>query len=134
MTNDNVLLITFGEPGDGLTNFTITGRDWNKLEEWIKAFGIDYCFGVNSFSWYKVAEQMTPHQLKKFPSLYNKKEAEEFIIEYIGKEAWLECLMHRAKALIEERRRRVLSGEFGTPNEEGTMVMCMGQWTEPMIV
>ncbi len=133
MTNDNVLLITFGEPGDGLNNFTITGRDWIKLEKFIKTFGIDYCHGVNSFSWYKVAEQMTPHQLKKFHTLLTEKEAEEFIIECIGKEAWSECVMERAKAMIEERRQRILSGEFGEPNEEGTMVMCMGQWIEPII-
>ena len=106
MTNDNVLLITFGEPGDGLNNFTITGRDWIKLEKWIKTFKIDYCFGVNSFSWYKVAEQMTPHQLKKFPSLYNKKEAEEFIIEYIGMEQYEKCIKEKAEIMIEEERQR----------------------------
>ena len=103
MTNDNVLLITFGEPGDGLNNFTITGRDWIKLEKWMKTFRIDDCYGVNNYAWYEVARDITPRQQLKFHTLLTKKEAEEFIIEYIGEENWRECVMERAKEKVEEK-------------------------------
>jgi len=133
MTNVDVLLITFGNPGDGLNNFTITGRDWIQLEKWIKKYRINYCYGMEMVSWFEVAENITPNQLKKFHTLLTEKEAQKFIIEYIGQANWRECIEERAKAMIEERRQRILSGEFGEPNEEGTMVMCMGQWIEPKV-
>ena len=133
MTNDNILLITFGEPGDGLNNFTITGRDWIKLEKWMETYRIADCYGVNNYTWYEVARDITPTQQRKFHTILTKKEAQEFIVEYIGEENWRECVMDRAKAMIEERRKRILSGEFGEPNEEGTMVKCFGQWIEPII-
>ncbi len=100
MTNDNVLLITFGEPGDGLNNFTITGRDWITLDKWLTKFHLEDCYGMGEVRWYKVAEQMTPHQLRKFPTLLTKNEAQEFIIEFIGMEQYQQCIMERAEAMI----------------------------------
>ena len=97
MSNDNMLLITMGLTSEGLNSFTITGRDWIKLEEWMGHYELKHMDETCDISYYKIASNVTPKQREKFNIYYDLNEAKDNILYLTGywvrgdyKEEWLE--------------------------------------------
>jgi hypothetical protein len=132
MANDDMLLITFGLVGDGLESFTITGYDWGNLHDWIKKYDLKYVEGLTEIAVYTIAQNITPKQMEKFIDLCNLEQAKQLIIDYMGGEGQ-NYISHCREVLQEKTTNLILSGALGTPNEEGTMVMCMGEWITPIV-
>ena len=100
MTNDNMLLITMGLTSEGLNDFTITGKDWIKLEEWMSHYDLDHCDETCDTNYYVVAENITPKQREKFVGYHELEEAKELILYFIYGESgqqsgWKEWLQHK---------------------------------------
>ena len=82
-TNDNMLLITMGLTSEGLNSFTITGRDWIKLEKFMSHYDLTSCDETCDSSYYEIARNITPKQREKFVDCYDLKEAKEYIIHLV---------------------------------------------------
>ena len=117
MSNDNMLLITMGLTSEGLNSFTITGRDWIKLEEWMEHYELKDMDGTCDISYYKIASNITPKQREKFNRYYDLNDAKDYILYLTGYrvrgdyiEEWLEhkqsideyCEKEKAKEVLEE--------------------------------
>ena len=80
MSNNNILLITMGLTCDGLNSFTITGRNWIKLDKWMRHYDLESSDKTMDATYYKIAENITPKQQEKFVYCYDLKEAKDNII------------------------------------------------------
>ena len=108
MSNDNVLMITFGEVGDGLENFTISGKNWIKLKKWIDDENIDGFYVLENIEWFYVAYNITPKQTEKFADYYGYEEAKKYMIDYVGKDVYEEHIISVSKYEEKEIRTKVL--------------------------
>ena len=99
-SNDNMLLITMGLTSEGLNDFTITGKDWIKLENWMWYYELDNNDETCDANYYVVAENITPKQREKFVGYYQLEEAKEHILYFVYGESgqqsdWKEWLEHK---------------------------------------
>ena len=108
MSNDAILMITFGEVCGGLENFTISGKNWIKLKKWIEAEGIDSFTGLDNIDWFYVAYNITPKQTEKFADYCDYEEAKKYMIDYLGKGVYEEYMMREAKYHEKQIRDKVL--------------------------
>ena len=113
-TNDNMLLITMGLTSEGLNSFTITGRDWIKLEKFMSHYDLTSCDETCDSSYYEIARNITPKQREKFVDCYDLKEAKDNIIHLVygssaeGIEEWLEHKEEIDKYYEKEKATKVL--------------------------
>ena len=82
-SNDNILLITMGLTCEGLNSFTITGRNWVKLEKFMRHYDLTDCNETCDISYYEIARNITPKQREKFVDCYDLKEAKDNIIQLV---------------------------------------------------
>ena len=89
MSNDNILLITMGVTSKGLNSFTITGRNWVKLEQWMRLYKLD-CNVYCDNSYYEIARNVTPRQRVNFINFYDLEKAQNFVLDWVfdTKEDW----------------------------------------------
>ena len=106
--NDAVLLVTFGEVGDGLENFTISGKNWIKLKKWIEAENIDGFTGLDTIDYFYVAYNITPKQTEKFADYCVYEEAKKYMIDYIGVGNYEEYIIRESKYEEKKIRDKVL--------------------------
>ena len=86
MSNNNILLITMGLTCDGLNSFTITGRNWIKLDKWMRHYDLESSDKTMDATYYKIAENITPKQQEKFVDYWTYEEAQNYILAFNGKE------------------------------------------------
>tara|TARA_R110000803_G_C11822873_1_gene302196 strand:- start:42 stop:476 length:435 start_codon:yes stop_codon:yes gene_type:complete len=79
--NDAVLLVTFGEVGDGLFSFTICEKQFKLLQGWINKYHIKDIDNLCSFDYFFVAYNITPKQMEKFSDYHNFLEAKQYMID-----------------------------------------------------
>ena len=123
MSNNNILLITMGLTCDGLNSFTITGRNWIKLDKWMRHYDLESSDKTMDATYYKIAENITPKQQEKFVYCYDLNHAQNYILDLIygprghnaelafnGKERgeWLEDKESKDRYYEKEKAKKVL--------------------------
>jgi hypothetical protein len=112
MSNDDMLLITMGLTSEGLNSFTITGRDWVKLEEWMSHYNLDNCDETCDISYYKIASNITPKQREKFNRYYDLNDAKDYILYLVYEQDYMEEWLEHKQSIDEyyekEKAKEVL--------------------------
>tara|TARA_R110002072_G_scaffold174581_1_gene330034 strand:+ start:701 stop:1243 length:543 start_codon:yes stop_codon:yes gene_type:complete len=110
-SNENMLLITMTSRLQGLNTFTITGRDWIKLEKWMSHYDLDNYEETCDISYYVIARNITPKQREKFANYYELEEAKENILYLVydnDREEWLEHKLGIEKYYEKQKAKEVL--------------------------
>lgn len=112
MSNDNMLLITMGLTSEGLNSFTITGRDWEKLKEWMSHYELDDCDETCDKDYYIVAYNVTPKQREKFNRYYDLNDAKDYILYLVYEQDYMEEWLEHKQSIDEyyekEKAKEVL--------------------------
>ena len=109
--NDNMLMITMGLTCDGLNRFTITGRDWIKLEGWMRHYNLDDSDETCDISYYHIARNITPKQREKFVCCFSLEAGKDYILHLVyGEESglWLKEKENTDKYYHKEKAKEVL--------------------------
>ena len=111
MSNNNILLITMGLTCDGLNSFTITGRNWIKLDKWMRHYNLTDCDQTMDISYYKIAQNVTPKQQEKFVCCYDLNQAQNYILDlcFDSKEEWDEYEKSEDRYYTKQHTKEVLA-------------------------
>ena len=128
-TKDDIIFVLFGQDHPK-EHFTIPSREFKKIKDWLEKWELDNIDVFQDMVYYKIAENITPIQMNKFIGLYDYEHAKDLMIEHeLGREDYDSYI----KEVLQEKTTTLIrSGALGQPNEEGTMVMCMGKWITPI--